>query len=64
VTQSELHEASDHLHGNLGINEDGHLEPTIGPDWDELDRRIFGNEPEEEVVSWSHMVRALKLILE
>ena len=64
MTQSELHEASDHIHGNLGINQDGHLEPTICPDWDELDRRIFGNEPEEEVVSWLDMAAALKLILE
>jgi hypothetical protein len=62
VTQADLHEASDHIHGNLGV-EDEQLVPTTDFDYDSIDRDVFGHEPEEDIVSFSDMCSALSLIV-
>jgi hypothetical protein len=53
--------ASDHLHTDLGVDEDGRLEPTTNVDdfYDEIERDVFGVEKEDSVVSFSDMTAAL-----
>lgn len=66
MRKDELAELADPLHTNLGIDEDGRLEPTVQPDWDSIDRNVFGVEPDEErdaVVSFADMAAALSLIV-
>lgn len=40
--------ASGDLDHDAAHAEDGHLEPTCGPDWDAIDRNCFGVEPEDD----------------
>lgn len=51
----------DHLH-ELAIDDEGHLERSTQFDYDEVDRNLFGVEPEDSV-TFGDMSAALGLIL-
>jgi leucine-zipper of insertion element IS481 len=59
----QLERLSDGIHNNLGIDNEGHIEPSVGFDYDEIDRNVFDVEDEEETVSFSDMAAALALIV-
>ena len=55
----------DPVHGPLGVNSDGQLEPTTGFDFDSVDRNVFNVKDEEnDVVELSEASRALGMIIQ
>ena len=54
---------SDGLHDNIAV-ENGDIIPSVGFDWDEIDRNVFEVQDEEDVVSFSDMCAALSLIIQ
>jgi len=54
---------SDGLHDNIAV-ENGDIIPSVGFDWDEIDRNVFEVQDEEDTVSFSDMCAALSLIVQ
>jgi hypothetical protein len=63
VRADQLAELSDGLHDNLAFDGDQFI-PTVGFDYDEIDRNAFGVEDNEDTVSFSDMVAGLSLIVQ
>jgi hypothetical protein len=54
---------SDHQHDIAWNHDEEAFDPVAGFDYDAIDRNVFGNEPDEDTVSFSDMCAALSLIV-
>jgi hypothetical protein len=55
--------AGDHIH-NLAYNDNHRLEQTTDFPWDEVDRSLAGEEPEESTVKFSDMTSAFSMVID
>jgi hypothetical protein len=62
VTQAELHEASDHIHDNLAV-EDEHLVPSAGFDYQAVSRALGEEQEPDEQVDFTDAASAVKSII-